>query len=177
MVEAGGSASLQAADGDAFLYLVQPLLPIATRLAHGMLRSPTDAEDIVQEATLKAWAKIHTFQPGTDFKSWYLTIVTNECRQTVRKAWWHEIRMPFVERGSSPPPQDQVVAGDEVRRALGRLSYDHRLVIVLRFYLDLSFQEIGRTLQISPQTARTRTHRALARLRPIFNTPEVLGNE
>lgn len=170
-------ASVQPIDEATFLSLIQPLLPIGQRLAHGMLRSPSDAEDIVQEATLKAWAKIRSFQVGSDFKSWYLTIVANECRQTLRSAWWHEIRVPSVERGSSRPFQDQVVAGDEVRRALDRLTYDHRLVIVLRFYLDLSFEEIGRTLQISPQTARSRTHRALARLRPIFNTPEVLSNE
>lgn len=50
-------------------------------------------------------------------------------------------------------------------------------MIVLRFYLDLSFEQIGTTLRISPQTARSRTHRALARLRPIFKVPEVLGNE
>ena len=178
MVEAEGQmASVQPIDEAAFLTLVEPLLPVAQRLAHGMLRSPSEAEDIVQEATLKSWAKIRSFQVGSDFKSWYLTIVANECRQTLRSAWWHELRVPFVERGSSQPLQDQVIAGDEVRRALDRLTYDHRLVIVLRFYLDLSFDEIGRTLGIAPQTARSRTHRALARLRPIFNVPEVLGND
>jgi RNA polymerase sigma factor (sigma-70 family) len=67
----------------------------------------------------------------------------------------------------SSPPQDSVDAGDEVRRALGRLSHDHQVVIVLRFYLDLTFEEIGRTLCISPRTAKSRTHRALDRLRPI----------
>ena len=66
---------------------------------------------------------------------------------------------------------------DEVRHALNQLSYNHRLVIVLRFYLDQSFDEIARTLRISPKTARSRTYRALARLRPIFNIAEVLGND
>jgi RNA polymerase sigma-70 factor (ECF subfamily) len=168
---------VQAIDDMAFLSLVQPLLPTAQRLAHAMLRNPSEAEDAVQEASLKAWAKIQTFRRGTDFKSWYLTIVANECRQALRSAWWRVILKPFVERGSSPPPQDRVDAGDEVRRALGRLSYDHRVVIVLRFYLDLSFEEIGRTLSISPRTAKSRTHRALDRLRPIFSVPEVIGNE
>ena len=178
MVDAGGGAGWgQPVDETAIQNQVQPLLPVAHRLAYGMLRSPTEAEDAVQEATLRAWAKIEGFQLGTDFKSWYLTIVANECRQTLRSGWWREIRVPFIELRSSRPLQDQVVAVDEVRRALDRLSYDHRLVIVLRFYLDLSFQEIGRTLQISPQTTRTRTHRALLRLRPIFKTPEVLGND
>jgi len=67
---------------------------------------------MVQEASLKAWAKLHTFRVGGDFKSWYLTIVANECRQTLRSEWWRAIRMPFIERGSSQPPQDQVVTSD-----------------------------------------------------------------
>ena len=156
-----------AIDEPAFLSLVQPVLPTAQRLARAMLGSPNEAEDAVQEATLKAWAKIQTFRPGTDFKSWYLTIVANECRQALRSAWWRVILKPFVERGSPSTPQDRVDAGDEVRRALGRLSHDHQVVIVLRFYLDLSFQEIGHALCISPRTAKSRTQRALDRLRPI----------
>lgn len=66
-----------AIDREEFLYLIQPVLHSAQRLAHGMLRSPTEAEDVVQEAALKAWAKIGTFQAGTDFKSWFLKIVAN----------------------------------------------------------------------------------------------------
>jgi RNA polymerase sigma-70 factor (ECF subfamily) len=158
---------VHAVDEPVFLSLVQPLLPTAQRLAHAMLGSPNEAEDAVQEATLNAWAKIQTFRRGTDFKSWYLTIVANECRQALRSAWCRVILKPFVERGSSSPPQDRVDAGDEVRRALGRLSHDHQVVIVLRFYLDLSFEEIGQALCISPRTAKSRTQRALDRLRPI----------
>lgn len=168
MVEARDQLTgVPAIDEPAFLGLVQPLRPTAQRLAHAMLHSPNEAEDAVQEATLKAWAKIQTFRRGTDFKSWYLTIVANECRQALRSAWWRVILRPFIERGSSSPPQDRVDTGDEVRRALGRLSHDHQVVIVLRFYLDLSFEEMGRTLCISPRTAKSRTHRALDRLRPI----------
>ncbi len=175
MVEAEGRLErVHAIDGPAFLSLVQTLLPTAQRLTHGMLGRPNEAEDVVQEATLQAWAKIQTFRLGTDFKSWYLTIVANECRQALRSPWWRVLLKPFVERGSSPPPQDRVDSVDQVRRALDRLSYDHRVVIVLRFYLDLSFEEIGRTLAISPRTAKSRTHRALERLRPIFSVPEVL---
>jgi len=168
MVEADGQLTGgHAIDELAFLSLAQPVLPTAQRLARAMLGSPNEAEDAVQEATLKAWAKIQTFRRGTDFKSWYLTIVANECRQALRSAWWRVILKPFVERGSLSTPQDRVDAGDEVRRALGRLSHDHQVVIVLRFYLDLSFQEIGRALCISPRTAKSRTQRALDRLRPI----------
>lgn len=177
MIEAQGRLTTAAAiDREEFLYLVQPLLHSAQRLAHGMLRSPTEAEDVVQEATLKAWSKIKTFQAGTDFKSWFLTVVANECRQTLRSGWWKVVRKPSVDAGTIRAPQDQVAANDGVREALNKLNYDHRVVIVLRYYLDLSFEQIGTTLGISPLTAKSRTHRALARLRPMFNTPELIGD-
>jgi len=166
-----------AIDREEFLYLIQPVLHSAQRLAHAMLRSPTEAEDVVQEATLKAWSKIGTFRAGTDFKSWFLKIVANECRQTLRSVWWRVVRESSVDRGSIRSPQDQFVADDAVRRALNQLSYDHRAVFALRYYLDLSFEQIGMTLGISPLTAKSRTHRALDRLRPMFSIPEVIGDE
>ena len=177
MIEAQGRFTTAAAiDREEFLHLVQPVLHSAQRLAHGMLRSPTEAEDVVQEATLKAWSKIGTFRTGTDFKSWFLTVVANECRQTLRSGWWKVLRRPSVDAGTIRAPQDQVAADDGVRLALNQLSYDHRMVIVLRYYLDLSFDQMGQTLGISPRTAKSRTHRALARLRPMFNTPELIGD-
>jgi RNA polymerase sigma-70 factor (ECF subfamily) len=177
MLEARVLNRAAAIDQEEFLYLIQPVLHSAQRLAHGMLRSPTEAEDVVQDASLKAWSKIGTFQAGTDFKSWFLKIVANECRQTLRSAWWKVVRKSSVDQGSIRSPQDQFVAGDGVRQALNQLSYDQRVVIVLRYYLDLSFGQIGTTLGISPRTAKSRTHRALARLRPMFSIPEVIGNE
>ncbi len=178
MVEAEGHlARVQAIDRDEFLHLVQPLLRPAQRLAYAMLRSPSEAEDVVQEATLKAWAKIRSFRIGSDFKAWYLTIVANECRKTLRSGWWKALRSPSVDRGAIEAPQELVATDHLIRQALDRLSYDQRLVIVLRYYLDLPFEEIGRTLGIPPSTAKSRTHRALARLRPMFEVPEVLGDE
>jgi RNA polymerase sigma-70 factor (ECF subfamily) len=177
MLQAQDLSRAAAIDREEFLYLVQPVLHYAHRLAYGMLRSPTEAEDVVQEATLKAWSKIKTFEVGTDFKSWFLKVVANECRQTLRSGWWKVLRKSSVDRGSIQSPQDQFVSDDGVRQALSRLSYDHRVVIVLRYYLDLSFEQVGTTLGISPRTAKSRTHRALARLRPMFSIPEVIGDE
>ena len=178
MLEAQGQlVRADAIDREEFVYLVQPLLHPAQRLAHGMLRSPTEAEDVVQEATLKAWSKIRTFRAGSDFKAWFLTVVANECRQTLRSSWWKVVTRPLIDRGAIGAPQDRFAAEDGVRQALDQLSYDHRVVIVLRYYLDMSFEQIGRTVGISPRTAKSRTHRALTRLRPLFTTPEEIGDE
>src|SRR5689334_10309508 len=95
----------EALDREQFFYLIQPVLHSAHRMAHGMLRSPTEAEDVVQEATLKAWSKITTFRAGTDFRAWFLKIVANECRQTMRSAWWKVARESSVDGGSIRSPQ------------------------------------------------------------------------
>jgi RNA polymerase sigma-70 factor, ECF subfamily len=65
---------------------------------------------------------------------------------------------------------------ERLRWALSRLDRKHQLVLVLRFYLDLSNEEVGRTLGISAATARVRVHRAIQRLRPVIEVPEDLGD-
>ncbi len=84
-------------------------------------------------------------------------------------------------RHAAPPPDvatpgDSDEAGD-LRRALARLDPSNRLVLVLRYYLDLPFEEVARTLGISPGAARVRVHRALAKLRPAFEVEEGSGDE
>jgi len=81
-------------DQHAFVLLVEPLLPAAYRLAVGMLRSESDAEDAVQEAVLKAWRHFSRFRRGSDLKPWLFTIVANECRIQRRSRWWSVIRWP-----------------------------------------------------------------------------------
>jgi RNA polymerase sigma-70 factor (ECF subfamily) len=64
-----------------FVDLIEPVLPDAYRLAMGMLRSETEAEDAVQEAVLKAWRSHARFRPGAEMKPWLLAILANECRR------------------------------------------------------------------------------------------------
>ena len=67
-----------------------------------------------------------------------------------------------------------IAASVDLRQALARLDYDQRLVLVLRYYLDMSFEEIAGTLGVSPKAARTRVERAVHRLRPIVRVQEGL---
>jgi RNA polymerase sigma-70 factor (ECF subfamily) len=161
-------------DQQAFVLLIEPLLPGAYRLAFGMLRSESDAQDAVQEAALNAWRHFGRFHSGSDLRPWLFTIVANECRNLRRSRWWSVIRR-------SEPPDDLVDAISSVnpatldlRRALYHLPHDQRLVLILRYYLDLSYVEVGKTLRISPKAAKSRAHRAMERLRL---SPEVLPDE
>jgi RNA polymerase sigma-70 factor (ECF subfamily) len=152
------------ADRSAFLDLLMPLLPPAHRLAYAMLQNAQDAEDAVQEAAFKAWRGMDRFRGGSELRPWFLTIVANECRQRRRNRWWSVSKMADLPEIESPGPEAGAEAA-ELRSALRRLPTNMRLTLILRYYLDLPFDEIGRMLKCSPQAAKSRTHRALAKLR------------
>jgi RNA polymerase sigma-70 factor (ECF subfamily) len=125
----------------------------------------------VQEATFKAWRAYGRLREGSNARAWFLTIVANECKQRRRNRWWS------ILRSASPPevegaPQATSESALDLRQALSRLPADMKLAIVLRYYLDLPFEEVGRVLKVSDKAARARVHRALARLR--VEIPEVL---
>ena len=151
-------------DRSAFLDVLMPLLPAGHRLAFAMLQNAHDAEDAVQEAAFKAWRALDRFRGGSEIRPWFLTIVANECRQRRRNRWWSVSKMADLPEIASPGPEADSDAA-ELRSALRRLPTNMRMTLILRYYLDLPFDEIGRMLKCSPQAAKSRTHRALTRLR------------
>jgi RNA polymerase sigma-70 factor (ECF subfamily) len=165
---------VSADDEQEFLLLLEPLLPIAHRLAIGLLRSRSDAEDAVQSALLNAWHHFGQFRRDADLKPWLLTIVANECRRQRRARWWTVIKGEGFISGAARETAASDPAITDLRRALYRLPHDQRLVVILRYYLDLSFEEIAQTTGISTKAAKSRTYRALERLRL---SPEVSPDE
>ena len=155
-----------------FLDRLLPLAPAGQRLAYAMLQNAHDAEDAVQEATVEAWRAVDRLREGSPLRPWFLTIVANECRQRRRNRWWSVTKVADLGVIASPGPEaDEDIA--ELRSAMRRLPTGMRLTLVLRYYLDLPFEEIGRVLKCSPKAAKSRTHRALVKLR--VEVPEELG--
>jgi RNA polymerase sigma-70 factor, ECF subfamily len=152
-----------AGDGESFASLIEPLLDPAYRLAAVMLADREAAEDAVQEASIKAWRKLRQLRGDvSSLKAWFLSIVANECRMTRRTRWWSVVRMPEIlgrdETGSASMSPD-------LHSALLRMSPSDRLPLVLHFYLDLSLEDVAKTLRVSPSAARSRIYRAAKRLR------------
>ena len=154
-----------------FEAMIESLLPAGYRLAYAMLQSQPDAEDAIQEAALRAWAARHRLRQGSDPRPWFMTIVANECRQRRRSRWWSVLKGTDLPEGAQEPPP---VEGADLRRAVARLGHRDRLSIVLRYYLDQSFEEIGRVQGVSAAAAKARVHRALGRLR--MEVPEDLSD-
>lgn len=150
-------------DKVAFMRIVEPLLPQAYRLAAGMLRSEPYAEDAVQDAVLNAWRNVHKLRPDSDIRPWFLTIVANQCRTYRRSRWWRVTSGEALPDATVPNPLDPATI--DLRRALYKLPEDQRLLLVLRYYLDLPLDEVAAVLGISSKAARSRVHRALRRLR------------
>lgn len=163
MTRADEDARGRPADAAAFVAQLEPLLPSAYRLAFGMLRSETDAEDAVQDAALSAWRGFRRFRRDAELRPWFLTIVANRCRSLRRAPWHRVLRLPMLPL-PSPMVGDDADAID-LRRALDALPHGERLLLVLHFYLDLSYDQVGTVIGTSAKAAKSRTHRALARLR------------
>lgn len=158
--------SARAGDGSAFAELLQHEYRLAFRLAFGLLQDVDEAEDAVQEAAFTAWRRISNLHQGSSLRPWFLAIVANRCRAVKRNRWWSVVKADPPE--TEEAPSTDLAASIDLRRALRRLGHDERLILVLRYYLDLPFDEIALTLQISPKAARTRTERAIRRLKPIM---------
>jgi RNA polymerase sigma-70 factor (ECF subfamily) len=158
----------------AFTTLLEPVLQPGYRLACAMLHDPHAAEDAVQEAALKAWRKLDRLREGTDMRPWFLGIVANECRNTRRSGWWARVSALVVDRPVEAS-SDSVLTNVEVRRALRSLEHRSRLVLVLRWYLDLPVDEIALASGLSVHAVESRLTRATRELRKRLQSMEV-GN-
>src|SRR5438105_10044566 len=152
-------------DPDAFAQLIQPLLDPAYRLAAVMLADRSQAEDAVQEASIKAWRKFGQLRgDARSLRSWFLSIVANECKMARRQRWWSVVRLA-EPRSSTVVDQARSDTAADLKSARLRLSVEDRLPLVLHFYLDLPLEEVSRTLGISESAAKSRIYRSAKRLR------------
>ena len=172
----------QAGDADAYGELVALHQVAAFRVAWLLLRSAPEAEDVTQEAFVKAYLALERFRAGEPWRPWLLRIVANEARNRRRAAGRRAglaVRAIAAIRGGSggagaESAEAQVLAGetrDEVRAALDLLREDERTIITFRYLLELSEAETAAALGIPTGTVKSRLHRGLNRLRSELAAP------
>ncbi|HSS92642.1 MAG TPA: RNA polymerase sigma factor [Candidatus Dormibacteraeota bacterium] len=164
----------KAGDRQAFDELVGPLVSPAFRLGYGMLHDREAAEDAVQEAAVRAWRKLGNLRPETEMRPWFLAIVANQCRDTIRGRWWSVLRLASSPEGAAIGFEDEIVRGADLRGALRRLPVEQREVLVLRYYLDLPLEEVASITRIPVGTVKSRINRGLTAMRPHFTIVEAL---
>jgi RNA polymerase sigma-70 factor, ECF subfamily len=138
----------------------EPHRALALRVAYRITRNAADAEDAVQDAFVKAWRASGSFRTGAPLRPWLLSIVANEARNRRRSAG----RRAWYERQVRPEMPPEAVDTD-VLAALDELPDEQRIVLAYRHLFSFSEEETAAALGIPVGTVKSRSARALARLR------------
>jgi RNA polymerase sigma-70 factor (ECF subfamily) len=159
-------------DERAFEELVHLYQGVAFRTAYLLTGSAADAEDAAQAGFVKAWSALSRFRRGAEFRPWLLRIVANEAHNRRRSTKRREsLRLRAVAEASGdavPSPEADVVGRDRralLLEAVNRLGERDRDVLACRYFLELSEQETAVVLGVRVGTVKSRTARALERLR------------
>ena len=170
----GANGSATATNGHRFEDVVLPHLDAAYRLARWLMRNDHDAEDVVQEASLRALRYFRTFTGGNG-RAWFLRIVRNTCWGW-RDSSAHAPTDPFDEEQHSrtqpaSDPETLLLQTDDVRlieRALSNLPVRFRELLVLRELEDLSYREVADVLNIPMGTVMSGLSRARQAFRGVL---------
>ena len=157
----------------AYEELVRRYQALAHRTAYLITANAAEAEDAVQTGFVNAYRALHRFRPDAAFKPWLLTIVANEARNRRRAAGRRAALAVRLSEDrppgdAAPSPEASVLAREpiqELLKAVNQLRERDRIVIVLRYFLDLSEAEMAEMLACSRGTIKSRLSRALGRLR------------
>lgn len=168
-------------DKDAFYGLVRPYERAVYVAAVSILNNPADAEEVAQEAVLKAFTHLAEFRAEAKFSTWLIQITINEARSRLRKDRRHlyeSIDEPRTDEEGDYSPKDfadwreipsETLKRDELRnalkRALASLPLKYREVLILRDLQNLSIEETAEILGISEGNVKTRLLRARLQMR------------
>jgi len=160
-------------DGAAFGTLVRDHQELAFRTAYLITRNTADAEDAAQTALVKAYSALPRFRRGAPLLPWLLAIVANEARNRLRSAARRDaLALRAAHEAPSgdaaPSPEGALLAAEEraaLLAALDALREGDRIVLSCRYLLGLGEEETAQVLSVRRGTVKSRTSRALARLR------------
>ena len=178
-VPSGTSAASRdpAADPATFESLFAAVVDTGYRVAMRFCHNQADAEDLVQEAAFLAYRAFDSFESGSNFRAWYLKILTN-CYFSKRRReksrpvasdlddtpdlylYARSGQAGFPTQGPDPAAELLETLGTErIVAAIARLPEEYRVVATLYFMDDLSYEEIARILECPVGTVRSRLHR------------------
>jgi RNA polymerase sigma-70 factor (ECF subfamily) len=152
-------------DTAAYEVLVSRYQGVLFGVARRMLGNHADAHDATQNAFVKAFEQLASYDPGRRFFSWIYRILINECLNMLRARRPQEPVVPGMALAAGPLESlEAAERGQIVRAALKELAPDYREVIVLRHFGGLSYDEIAQTIGVPARTVKSRLYTARRQL-------------
>ncbi len=186
---------VQRGDVNAFEPLMAAYEKNVYNLALRMTGNAQDAEDMTQEAFLKAYSSLDSFRGDSKFSVWLYRIVSNVCLDHLRRKSrrpavslsmeddeGEDVQLDLPDTSQSPEELlEKKLTREAVQRGLAQLPEDARQILLLREIQGLSYEEIGRVLELDPGTVKSRIFRARKRLCAFLlqdgNLPEPLASK
>lgn len=142
----------------------------AYRTARLILLNPVEAEDATHDAVLAAWRHFADLRDADRFEAWFGRILVNSCRDRLRSRRREPIAIDTVQESSAlgamgADPAEATATSDLLRGAFRTLSPEHREVVALRFFADLTVDQIAERTGTRSGTVKSRLHYALRHLR------------
>lgn len=160
-------------DAEAFEALARMTARRLFPIAHRIVRDSDAAEDAIQQTLVTIWKELPRLRETQRYQAWSYRILTRasfeEIKRRKRRQQLAEITPDHM---TAQDGTESVETRDEIERAFGQLSPEHRAVVVLRFYADLPIKEIGYALGIPSGTVGSRLHRAIADMRRLIEQSE-----
>ncbi len=156
-----------AGDQEAFAGLVQAYQVPVYNLAYRMLGTTGEAEEAAQETFVRIYRKLASYDAQQKLSSWVLSIASHYCVDRLRRR--RIVALPLEEGPDEPPepaveaPEPKLLAKEkeqEIQSLLAQLPEGYRIVLVLRYWQDLSYEEMATTLGTSESAVKARLHRA-----------------
>ena len=167
--EQAWALAAQKGDRAAFMRLVEAYQRPVYNLCYRMLGGDgADAEDAAQETFLRAYTKLNTYHPGRKFSSWLFSIASHYCIDRLRQrryqvVSWDDLPPERVAPATEPEPEDAALAKESqatLHKLLNGLPPDYRAATILRYWQEMSYDEIAETLNTSVSAIKSRLFRA-----------------
>ncbi|MBK9323327.1 MAG: sigma-70 family RNA polymerase sigma factor [Bdellovibrionaceae bacterium] len=141
------------------------------RMSLRFVKDLDTAEDVVQEAFIKAYEKLHSFEGRSSFKSWLFQIAVNNARNKLRNNRKNTIDIDNIQLAVGAEAESGMVHGAVaglLQEEVDKLPDRQRTALVLRIYEDMSFKEIAEIMDCPYDTAKANYRHALMKLREVF---------
>ena len=156
-----------AGDHEAYSELARLSIDRLYAIARLILRDSQRAEDATQEALVAAWRDLSSLRDPDRFEAWLRQLLVRACYREARRDQARTRREAKVASlgGIDPDPALGLILRDQLERGFARLDPEQRALVVVHFYLDLPLPEAAQLLGMPLGTAKSRLHRAIARMR------------